>query len=200
MTNRWESRAEPKPAQGRLYWHILFRNQPQVAALASMGQEKLAGLHGLHFTPREWLHITTMVPGLAEQFTSSQIENMIDRARRLLSHFPSIQITLGKVFYHPEAIVLSVEPSHPLYSLRKKIWQATSLGTSTGEELDCRLWVPHITLAYSIANQPASPIIDALGRELPACKATVDSICLVNQAGAERQWNWRILAEIPFGT
>jgi 2'-5' RNA ligase len=125
---------------------------------------------------------------------------MITYARRLLSEFPSFQITLGKVFYHPEAIVLSVEPNHALYSLRKAIWQATRMITGAGEELDCRPWIPHITLAYSTVNQPASPIIDALGRELPACKATVDSICLVNQAGAERQWNWRILAEIPFQT
>jgi 2'-5' RNA ligase len=198
MTNRWESRAEPESGQGRLYWHILFKNQPQVAAIASIGQEKLAGLHGLHFTPQEWLHITTLVPGLADQFTSSQVESMITHARRLLSRFPSFQITLGKVFYHPEAIVLSVQPNDALYSLRKAVWQATKLVTDTGEKLDCRSWIPHITLAYSTANQPASPIIDALGRELPASKATVDSICLVNQAGAERQWNWQILAEIPF--
>ena len=200
MTNRWESRAEPASGQGRLYWHILFKNQPQVATIASIGQEKLAGLHGLHFTPQQWLHITTAVPGLADQFTPGQVESMIRNARRLLSEFPPLQITLGKVFYHPEAIVLSVEPNDALNSLRKTISQATKLITGADEELDCRPWTPHITLAYSTANQPASPIIDALGRELPACKVTVDSICLVDQAGAERQWNWRILAEIPFRT
>jgi len=111
MTNRWESRTEPEPGQGRLYWHILFRDQPQVAGIASIGQEKLGGFHGLHFTPREWLHITTLVPGLADEFTPSKVESMIAHARQLLSEFPAIQVTLGRVFYHPEAIILSVEPT-----------------------------------------------------------------------------------------
>jgi 2'-5' RNA ligase len=199
MTNRWESRAEPEAGQGRLYWHILFRDQPQVAALASIGQEKLSGFHGLHFTPREWLHITTFVPGLADEFTSTQVENMVAHARRFLWEFPPIQITLGKVFYHSEAIILGIEPNHALDSLRQAVWQATNLVTGGSEELKCHPWIPHITMAYSTADQPASPIINALGRELPVCKATVDSICLVDQQGAERLWNWRILAEIPFG-
>lgn len=200
MTNRWESRAEPESGQGRLYWHILFKNQPQVATTVSIGQQKLDGFHDLHFTPQEWLHVTTFVPGLADKFTPNEVESMIAHARRLLSEFPPIQITLGKVFYHPEAITLRVEHSYALDLLRKTVWQATRLVAASSEKSECQPWIPHITLAYSTADQPASPIIEALGRELPACRATVDSIHLVNQEGAERLWNWRILAEIPFGT
>jgi 2'-5' RNA ligase len=136
MTNRWESRDEPKAGEGRLYWHILFRDQPQVATLASIGQEKLAGLHGLHFTPQQWLHITTLVPGLADEFTSNNIEDMVTRARRLLSEFAPIRITLGRVFYHPEGIILGVGPSRALDSLRKAIWQATSAVKDGSEKLE----------------------------------------------------------------
>lgn len=199
MTNRWESRTEPESGQGRLYWHILFRDQPRVAATASIGQEKLRDFHGLHFTPQEWLHITMLVPGLASEFTSTKIDNMVTHAGQMLSDFPSIQITLSRIFYHPEAIILSVEPNHALDSLRKAVWQATTLATGTSEESECQPWIPHITLAYSTEDQPASPIINALGRDLPECKAMVNSICLVDQEGAERLWNWRVLAEVPLG-
>jgi 2'-5' RNA ligase len=199
MTNRWEFRTEPEPGQGWLYWHILFRDQPQVAALASIGQERLASVQGLHFTPREWLHITTLVPGLAENFTSSEIDDMIAYARRMLSGCPPIQITLGRVLYHPEAITLGVKPDGALDPLRKVIWQATSAVIGGNKELQHQPWIPHITLAYSTAHQPAGHIIDALGRELPACKAVINSICLVVQEGAECLWNWCILDEVRFG-
>jgi 2'-5' RNA ligase len=200
MTDRWRSRAEPEPGQGQLYWHILFRDQPQVAALSSIGQDKLAGFHGLHFTPQEWLHITTLAPDVADEFTPSDIENMVTHARQSLSDFPSFQITLGKVFYHPEAIVFGIEPNYTLDSLRRKIWQATTTATGRNEELEYRPWIPHVTLAYSTADQSASPIISALGRELPTCECTINSIYLVDQEGPERLWNWRILAEIEFET
>jgi 2'-5' RNA ligase len=168
-----------------------------VAALAAIGQEKLTGIQGLHFTPQEWLHVTTFVPGLAEEFTSSNIEAMITHARRLLSENPSIEITLSKILYHPEAITVGAGPAGALDPLRKAIWQATIATTGRNEKLGP--WIPHITLAYSTTDQPASPIINALGRELPACDVTINSVCLVEQQGAERLWNWRILAEIQFG-
>jgi hypothetical protein len=47
---------------------------------------------------------------------------------------------------------------------------------------------------------PASgPIVAALGRELPSCQVTLSRIDLVVQEGPERLWNWRSIAEIPFG-
>jgi 2'-5' RNA ligase len=51
-------------------------------------------------------------------------------------------------------------------------------------------WVPHMTLCYSTASQPADPIIASLGRELPNVDVLVDAVTLVNQRGAERSWDW----------
>jgi 2'-5' RNA ligase len=195
MANRWESRAEPRPGQGKLYWHILFKGHPQVQAIASIGQEKLSGFPGLHFTPRQWLHITTFVPGLVTDFTSSGIVDMVDHARRLLAALPPITISLGRILYHPEAIVLKVEPYGALNPVFKAMRGATEMvmsGTKVGEQ---EPWVPHVTLAYSTADQPAGPIIAALGSELPPCEVTIRSVSLVVQEGAERLWNWHTLAE-----
>ena len=52
-------------------------------------------------------------------------------------------------------------------------------------------WTPHITIAYSIAKQPAAPLIEALGPSLPARELTLDSVSLVIQHGPERLWNWQ---------
>lgn len=55
-------------------------------------------------------------------------------------------------------------------------------------------WRPHITLVYSTEEQPAAPIITALGRDLPCSSITVDTIHLIAQHGSERSWNWQTTA------
>ena len=197
MTDRWANRTEPSGGQGKLYWHILLRNFPQVQAIAAIGQEKLAGFDGFHFTPKKWLHITTLVAGYVDEYSTADVENMIDTATRLLALTSPIKISLGKVLFHPEAIVLAVQPSDALdyvYSSVETATRATGRYTVTAVG---QSWNPHVTLAYSTSTQPADPIIDALGRKLPSCEIIVDRVSLVVQEGPERHWNWRTIAGVP---
>jgi hypothetical protein len=46
--------------------------------------------------------------------------------------------------------------------------------------------VPHITICYSTADQPARPLIDALGLELPSRDVQISALQLVIQRGPER--------------
>lgn len=200
MVNRWENRIEPKAGHGQLYWHILLGDQPQIRALASMAREKLAGFSGLHFTPYRWLHITTLVAGPADDFTSNQITEMTDQAQRNLSELSPITISLSKILYHPEAIVLQAEPDGALDLAHKAIRHATYQIKKKGQVVENSPWHPHVTLAYSTAVQSTNPIIAALGRYLPACEADIKSVSLVTQKGAERQWNWYRIAEVSLGT
>jgi hypothetical protein len=57
-------------------------------------------------------------------------------------------------------------------------------------------WMPHITICYSTASQPAAPIIDALGLELPSRLTQISALSLVIQHGPERDWNWTTLGTI----
>jgi 2'-5' RNA ligase len=199
MTNRWESRNEPKPGQGKLYWQILFRDQPRVRALVSAAQERLTQFPGLHFTPLQWLHMTTLVVGLSEDFTAAETGQMVAFAHESLAELSPITITLGKVFYHPEAIALGMRPQGTLDPVLNAIRQATGEAVGGARVMAGQLWNPHVTVAYSTAVQPAAPIIAALGRELPSCDTTVSSVSLVVQEGAERLWDWHLIADIPFG-
>jgi 2'-5' RNA ligase superfamily len=108
-------------------------------------------------------------------------------------------VTLGKILYHPEAIVIAVRPGAAMDPVLEAVQTATRLavtGEATGKSQE---WTPHVTVAYSTAVQPAGPIIAALGRELPSCQVTLNRIDLVVQEGPERLWNWRSIAEVPFG-
>jgi 2'-5' RNA ligase len=199
MADRWEHRKEPEPGQGQLYWHMLLRDHPDVQALVQAGQGRLAGFGGLHFTPVLWLHMTTVVVGAADEFSADQIEDMIGQARRALARIPPITITFGKILYHPEAVMLGTRPAGALDPVFEAVQDATRSATGKDGLVEHQPWTPHVTLAYSTGVQPAGPIIAALGRELPGCDATISCISLINQDGPERHWNWRSIAEIPFG-
>lgn len=198
MVDRWAHRSEPGPGQGKLYWHILFRDDPEVQALAAIARQRLSSFSGLHFTPRKWLHLTARIVGLAEDFTASDLEHMTTCARQLLAGLAPITISLGKVLYHPEAILLGIQPAGALDPVFKAVQAAANVTTGT-KGVEREPWRPHVTVAYSTSVQPAKPIITALGRELPSCTVSVNRIHLVVQEGAERAWNWRPIVEIPLG-
>lgn len=196
MVNRWGNRSEPKPGQGRLYWHVLFNDDPQVQQLAALAQEKLTPFGGLHLTPKQWLHLTVMVAGFAEDYADSDLKEMVRRTYQMLSDVPEITVSLGRVLYHPEAILLGVQPPGVLDPIFHAIQGA--IRSTIGVACETRhVWIPHVTLAYSTAVQPAEPIIAALGHELPKCEATIRRVNLIVQEGPERLWNWRSVAEVP---
>ncbi len=199
MVDRWQGRLEPGPGQGRLYWHVLFRDHPQVHALASIGHKQLASLPGLHLVPQQWLHMTALLVGKSDEFTTDQVEGMIAEGRRLLAETSPITVTLGRVLYHPQAIMLAVLPRDALQPLLDAVQAATCAGTGRDGLIEYGPWTPHVTLAYSSAAQPAAPIIEALGPELPSCEATIRTVDLVVQNGPERLWDWCSIAELALG-
>ena len=52
-----------------------------------------------------------------------------------------------------------------------------------------------MTLCYSTSQQPAAPIIVALGKALPSREVTIDKLTLVIQHRPGLSWDWR-----PIGT
>ena len=76
MTDRWASRSEPGPGQGIVYWHMLMNDHPQVVSLATKAQQRLAPFTGLHMTPLERLHMTTMIAGPSHDFSDDQLHRM----------------------------------------------------------------------------------------------------------------------------
>jgi hypothetical protein len=57
-------------------------------------------------------------------------------------------------------------------------------------------WTPHVTLCYSTANQPAEPIIEALGKSFPGRGISVSGLSLVIQDGPERDWTWTTVGTV----
>jgi 2'-5' RNA ligase len=199
MEDHWLLHLDVDPGRARLMWLMLVGDCPPVAELARLGQAQLAGLGGLDLVPQQWLHMTTLIAGFADEITPEQVGVMAGEARRLLARTPPVTITLGRVLYHPRAVMLGVGPPGALDPVLRAARQATHAATGRGGELYSEPWIPHVTLAYSNMAGPAGPVIEALGRELPSRQAVVTAISLVSQAPAQ-MWAWDLVTEVPFGT
>jgi 2'-5' RNA ligase len=196
FTNRWRDRAEPAPGEGLVYWHMLVGEHPEAAAAAQEAQQRLGAFEGFHLTPPKWLHMTTQVVGPSNQITAEQMQQLAELATRRLASTRPITVTLGKVLYHPEAIMLAATPAEALSPIREAALAATREVTGTDGQAETRPWTPHITFCYSTSDQPASPIIEALGRTVPERRLQVNALSLVIQQGPERLWDWHPAATI----
>ncbi|WP_165970575.1 2'-5' RNA ligase family protein [Actinomadura sp. 6K520] len=197
MTDRWRTREEPGPGQGTVYWHMLMGDHPAASELAQAAQGRLADFPGLHMTPAKWLHITTHVAGSTDEIDDDQQQDMLATAKSLLVKLPPVDVTLGRILYHPEAIAVAVDPVSPLARIREAVRETTLKVTGReGRTEGAAPWTPHMTIAYSEAEQPAGPIINALGRELPTRQVTINTVTLVVQRGAERLWDWHPVGHV----
>jgi 2'-5' RNA ligase len=197
MRNRWSSRNEPAPDRGTIYWHLLMHTYPQACAAATEAQQILASFPGLHMTPRQWLHITTLVAGSTDQITPRHTSIMVSEAQRLLRDVAPIPVTLGKILYHPEAIMLSVQPVEALRPIVHAAQSATRKAVGHAGVIDEPFpsWTPHMTVAYSTTDQSVEPIFSALGKSVRERQILIESLTLVIQWGPERLWDWE-----PVGT
>jgi 2'-5' RNA ligase len=202
MRDRWASRPECTPGRGMLYWHVLMSPYAQACAAATDAQKIIARFSGFHMTPLRWLHMTTLIAGSTDDITRPQMAAMISEARRRLSEVAPIPATLGRIFYHPEAIVLGVEPAESLRVIHDAAESATLqvLGKSWTNNEPLSTWTPHVTVSYSTAEQPAGPIISALGRSVRQRQISIDSLTLVIQWGPDRLWDWEPVGGARLGS
>jgi 2'-5' RNA ligase len=198
MENHWVTQPGQDSTRTQLIWFLRLGDQPVVADLAGLAQARLAGIPGLDLVPREWLHMTTLIAGYADEVTAGQADAMADHARQLLAGAPPLRLTLGRILYHPRAIMLDARPHDALDPILAALREATRLATGHPGRLYHDPWVPHITIAYSNTTGPAAPVIDALGREIPQQEACITRVSLICQA-PEHGYTWQPVADVQFG-
>lgn len=195
MANHWWQRPGRYPGRYLYQWHLAFHDQPKVRQLAEKAQVRLEDQAGLDMVAPRLLHLTTYIVGFVDEIAPQSVEAMIEGARQRLALVPPIQVTVGKIGYHPQAVSLLVKPLGALNPILDAVREATE-GAGCHGHIDTDPWVPHISVAYSHASGPAAPIIDALGRSLPETEITVRSISLVSQTQVDRSWQWEPVAEV----
>jgi 2'-5' RNA ligase len=192
FTGRWDNPSRPS-YEDAVCWHLLLGGHAAVQAVAGVARQRLAGLTGLHMTPPEWLHVTVQRVGTADLVTQGDMIQMLAMAQARLARTAPVTVTLRRIIYHPEAIVLSVSPASVLAPVLTAARTATRdiLGVNAGDGEEDE-WAPHLTLCYSTVQQPTAPVIAELGKTLPASEVTISEMSLVIQDGPEELWNWRV--------
>jgi 2'-5' RNA ligase len=192
FTDRWNSPSRLS-YDDAVCWHVLLGSDAAARAAAATARQRLARFTGLHTTPPEWLHVTILRAGTAGTVTRDDMSRMLATAQDALAQTAPVTVTLERVLYHPEAIVLSVAPGSVLRPVFEAARTATRevLGPDAGD-VEGDEFTPHMTLAYSAAEQPAAPVIAELGKTLPPCRVTIREVSLVVQHGPEDQWNWQV--------
>jgi len=194
MADHWGPKPGRRPGQRRYHWHMLFHDQPEVRRLAAAAQRKLAGLSGLDLVPEQWLHLTTFAVGYADEVPEASLGVLAEAAGRALAAVAPIPVTLGRIVYYPEAVVLAVEPPGALQPVLDAVAAATRAAGCDGRT-STNPWLPHVTVAYSHDTGPAAPITAALGHRLPRTEITIRSVSLVAQTQVGRSWQWQTVAE-----
>jgi 2'-5' RNA ligase len=198
LADHWWQRPGRRPGRLQYHWHILFHDQPSVHELAAAAQRKLAGLAGLDLVPMHWLHLTTFGLGFADEVRREAVDTMVATATQLLAETEPITVSLGRVFYHPEAVVLLVEPRDALEPVLSAVQIAAREAGCDGHA-GTDPWRPHISIAYSNGSGPAAPVIEALGLRVPPTEITIRSVSLVAQAQVGHSWQWQPVAEVRLG-
>jgi 2'-5' RNA ligase len=205
LPEQFTDRRQPRPGASNfddsVCWHLLLGDVESAQAIASEGQRRLAGFTGLHMTPLRWLHATVLLAGHAADLTQADLDRMLSAARLKLNGTEPQTVTLGRVIYHSEGIVLPMSPA----AILAPVFEAAQAATLevTGKpgitSTDGPSWVPHVTLCYSVSQQPAAPVIAALGKKLPSCEVTIGKLSLVSQRGPALSWDWRPIGTIHLG-
>jgi hypothetical protein len=152
-------------------------------------------------TPEQWLHATALVAGTTDDISSEGLDAMLADARQRLSRVQPISVTISRVLYHPEAIMLGFAPEGALDPIHHAVRQSTlaATGRTGGVTGSAGRWIPHMTICYSTGIQPMAPIAAALGHDVPRCDITVRAVSLVIQWGPERLWNWQPVGAANLG-
>jgi hypothetical protein len=92
MADHWWQRPGRSPGRLQYHWHVLFRDQPGVHEIVEAGQRKLADVPGLDLVPLQWLHLTTLIVGFADETSDEQVAALVADARTRLAGLRPIPV------------------------------------------------------------------------------------------------------------
>lgn len=196
LRDRWADRPELPAGTTAVYWHVLVGADPAVQAAAADVRHALRDVDGLHLTPPDWLHVTVLLLGTTDDIGGAPLADAVADVADALRGLPPIEASVGRVRYHPEAVMLTVDPVPALREFRERVRTSSERAFPGMHVPATATWTPHVTVAYSTADQPTAPIVDRLGDHVPTRRFTIDTVSLVVQSGPERSWIWETAGRV----
>ncbi len=191
MRDHWWWRPGVRPGRRVLVWHLLFDDQPQVRELVRGCQERLSGVAGLDPVPLDWLHMTALVAGFADETSGSRVREMVEAVRERMRLLAPADVSLGRPLFHDEGLALGVSPEDGARAVRAGVRAAVGAGEPG--------WTPHLSVAYSNADGPKDPLVTAMRLPPEPVGARIGAVHLVSQERVGHRYVWDRLETVPIG-
>ncbi|MBG0852932.1 2'-5' RNA ligase family protein [Streptomyces spinoverrucosus] len=200
MRNHWWWR--PGWSVGRRFytWHLTFEGQGDVHRLAAEYRSALAPLGDiLTPIPDQWLHLTMQGIGFVGEVKEADVHAVADAARIRLAGVPAFDLKIGPAVVDPEAVLLHVHPDGPVRAVRDSIRAA--IGDVLGDVPEkAEGFTPHVSVAYSASDGPASPIYQTLSEsEAAPARARISTAELIVIHRDDYMYEWKSFARVPLG-
>ncbi|MGC9667946.1 2'-5' RNA ligase family protein [Planosporangium sp. 12N6] len=174
--------------------HFTFDDQPDLQRLVAEYQDPLREIRGLDLIPARWLHLTMQGIGFVDEVEANHVAALAAAAAEKLATVPAPVVTFHRPVIRSEAVYLPAQPADGVHAVRSAVREAISevLGESGLEGTQSVSgYRPHVSLAYSNADQPAAPILDALSQVDPEpVTITLRHVDLLEFHRDRRMYEW----------
>jgi 2'-5' RNA ligase len=199
MADHWWWRPGWSAGRRFLTWHLTFDGQSEVHRLAADYRQVLADVPGLDLVPDRWLHLTMQGLAFAGDIAEADVQAIVAAARGRLAKLPAFDVSIDRPTVTPEAIRWEAEPGEPVAAVRLAIRAAIGdVWPEVPEREDG--FGPHISIAYSNGDGPATPALEAIAAAPSApASARISSAELILLGRDHQMYEWEPVATIPLG-
>jgi 2'-5' RNA ligase len=200
MRDHWWWRPGWRVGRTFYTWHLTFERSPDVHRLTAEYEEAL-DVPGLDVIPPRWLHLTMQGIGFTDEVSPQDAGAITESARDRLAELAPFDATLGPAVIDPEVVRLRVTPAEPVARVRAAIRAAIAdvWGPDRVPENEAG-FTPHVSLAYSSADGPAEPIIQATESVKPEpATASIAEAQLIALNRDHREYQWTTYAAVNLG-
>ncbi|MFC8043580.1 2'-5' RNA ligase family protein [Nocardia sp. NPDC057353] len=181
-------------------WHITFPSVSPVRTLSDDFARTLSALPTMKPVGPDGLHITVQGIGFTDTVAASDVDRIVDAARRNLADLPRFSITIGPPIVDRETIQLPIADPEPLRVIRDRLQEAIAevWGTANVPERGS-VFRPHLTVSYSTGVAQIDDIREKLEADQLNGYTVTDIVAEVSLIELNRdndQYEWRHISSL----
>lgn len=178
-----------------LYWYLTFENEPGLLALFDELVPALRTVDTVDVVPADWLHLTVLEVGYADEVVRTDVEQMVAAAETIRDLMP-LRLDVGPVSTMTDSVVLHVDPSTGLLAVHTTL--AEGIGTLRRTNPEDEQFCPHVSIGYLNGDCRRDEVMAVFAGLAPrTVSVTVPRLTLAAVTRLETHYQWRAIASLP---
>lgn len=200
MISHWWWRPGWSPGKAFYTWHVTFDELSPMARLAALYRPALSRLPELDVLTTDQLHMTMQGIGFTHEVDGRDVAAIVAATRTELAALPAPTVEVGRPYVDRETVQAAVLPVAQIADLRRALRRgiAAVWGDQVPESMED--FRPHVTLAYSNAEQDRSAVAEAVASiDAPVTQLRVSRLSLIRLHRDNTRYEWDELNAVPIG-